>query len=345
MKTVSVVIPVYNVENYLSYCLESLLSQTGVSLEIILVDDGSTDGSGALCDHYSAEHACISVIHQKNSGVSTARNTGLRHAKGDFISFVDPDDWFAEGAYSALVQAMERDGSDAAFCGFWESYEEQSLTPILHSPKCTGVVDGYEALRQCLIVMGEGYFTSVWNKIFRRSTLFSNSQIPLFRPNLSIGEDELWLAEVLPNLQKVSLLSEPFYFWRQRAGSALHSEITVSPKWYTALESKKLVIDRLVEKPELYALSRAKLYNDLFHLIWFAYYSHDRQAQRFFRRELSPYRREFFRSSYFSKLKKMKYIVTGIMVRLHLPRSVVLWLGSKTSYRVKEKLGVSKSEI
>ena len=123
MKTVSVVIPVYNVKDYLSHCLESLLSQTGVSLEIILVDDGSKDESGVLCDHYAAEYPFISVIHQKNSGVSTARNTGLQHASGDFISFVDPDDWFAPGAYLAMVQAMEKDESDAAFCGYWESYE------------------------------------------------------------------------------------------------------------------------------------------------------------------------------------------------------------------------------
>ena len=345
MKNLSVVIPVYNVEKYLSDCLESILNQVDVDLEVVLVDDGSTDGSGALCDQFACADVRVRVLHQKNSGVSASRNAGLRLCKGDYITFVDPDDWIAApDAYSLLLAQLEQQQADAVFGGYWEIYEEPGLTPIVHEPAAQGAVNGVQALRQCLISMGKGYFTSVWNKIFRRSSIEGEGGIlPAFDPRFSIGEDEIWLVNVLPTLNKVVLSPVPYYYWRQRTGSALHDRISITPKWHTALASKKEVIRCLESYPALKELSEAKLYNDVFHLIWYAYCSKDASSLQHFRKELQPYRRCFFSSDEFSGLKKIRYRVLDWMVRLHMPRRWVVWLGGQTSYRMKEKLrGKSK---
>lgn len=104
---VSIIIPVYKVEKYLSKCIESILKQTYFDLELILVDDGSPDKCPEICDTYASKDERVVVIHQKNAGVSAARNAGLEKAKGEYIGFVDPDDWIAPEMYEKMIQAME----------------------------------------------------------------------------------------------------------------------------------------------------------------------------------------------------------------------------------------------
>lgn len=104
---ISVIVPVYNVRRYLRQCLESLASQDYPSFEIVLVDDGSTDGSGRICDEYATRNKRFSVVHQSNAGLSAARNVGLAHAHGRYVSFVDSDDWVAENYLSMLMTAVE----------------------------------------------------------------------------------------------------------------------------------------------------------------------------------------------------------------------------------------------
>lgn len=112
---VSVIIPVYNVEEYLRECIDSVLNQTYKNLEIIIVDDGSTDSSGEICDEYIEKDECVTVIHQKNGGLSAARNTGLTEANGDYIYFLDSDDYIAENALDILLNIAEKNSSDIVF--------------------------------------------------------------------------------------------------------------------------------------------------------------------------------------------------------------------------------------
>ena len=102
-KLLSVIVPVYNVENYLSRCVDSILSQSGVTLEVLLVDDGSTDASGKICDSYAARDDRVKVIHKENGGLSSARNTGLDRASGDYVTFVDSDDYLEPEAYGPML--------------------------------------------------------------------------------------------------------------------------------------------------------------------------------------------------------------------------------------------------
>lgn len=115
---ISIIVPVYNVEQYLDDCLISIINQTYKNLEIILIDDGSTDKSGKICDEYAKKDSRIIVIHKENGGVSSARNAGLRIAKGAYIGFVDPDDWIAEDMYEVLYSNAKKYDADVSVCKY-----------------------------------------------------------------------------------------------------------------------------------------------------------------------------------------------------------------------------------
>lgn len=121
---ISIIIPVYNVERYLNKCLDSIINQTYKNLEIVLVDDGSTDRSGLICDDYAAKDNRVIVLHKENSGVSEARNIGLKHSTGEFIGFVDGDDYVDRQMYELLLERLESDNSDMAACNYLQVDEE-----------------------------------------------------------------------------------------------------------------------------------------------------------------------------------------------------------------------------
>ena len=336
---VSIVLPVYNVEAYLEQCIHSLLAQTYPSLELILVDDGSTDQSGALCDKLAKEDARIRVIHQENRGVSSARNHGMDCATGEYIGFVDPDDWIEPKMIQSLVEALRKNDAGGAFCGYWEQPETVTKTdrPILHAPEKMGTVSGSEALYQCLIGMGYGYFTSVWNKLFRRSAIEQKGALPRFDPAYSIAEDELWLTEVLPTLEQVELISEPLYYWRQRENSALHHKLNAQ-RWRTAVAAKKRSCELLRDDPRCGELAMGKVYNDIFHVVCLAYCQRDDALMWEFQRELEPYYHPFLHSSEFSKAKKARFLLLEWMIKLHFPRKLVSLLEDMTIAKIKQNL-------
>ena len=115
---ISIIVPIYNVEKYLRRCIDSILGQTCRNFEVILVDDGSPDGCGAICDAYAAKDARVTVIHQQNAGVSAARNVGLVYARGELIGFVDPDDFIAPSMYQEMLDAINATGAELAVCGY-----------------------------------------------------------------------------------------------------------------------------------------------------------------------------------------------------------------------------------
>ncbi len=337
MKKLSVIVPVYNVAPYLEQCVDSLLTQSYSNLEIILIDDGSTDGSGILCDNLAVQDDRIVVIHQKNAGVSAARNAGLSAAKGEYIGFVDPDDWCEPDMFAHLIRAIETDGTDGAFCGYWEDFEDNEFPPIEHSPKRTGVASGEEAFYQCMIGIGHGYFTSVWNKCFRRSALtLADHSLSPFPPGHSIGEDELWLLEQYPRWSTISLIPQMYYHWRQHSGSVLHKK-GFDRKWYQALATKKEIAGHFSKESPLYDLILGKVYSDLFHCIWFSHCFATAEDEQYFRRELKPYRKYFWKSKEFSVLKKLRFLVLDWMCLAHIPEKWIQKLGDTTRVKLQSK--------
>ncbi len=330
---VSIIIPVYNVQTYIEECLKSLLQQTYKNLEIILVNDGSTDNSGIICDKYAEADTRIRVFHKENGGVSSARNVGLQNVTGDYVTFVDPDDWIEPDMYEKMVMHFDNN-IEAVFCGYWESPEkEMNLSPILHQPEKEGIVNGEEALYQCMIGIGYGYFTSVWNKMFRTSFL---KEYSIFFENYSIAEDELWLAKVVPLCDKVYLLPTPFYHWRQRGDSALSGGGDYQ-KWYSALEAKRKVAVATARYPKIYILSIAKIYNDIFNVVWNAYSDGNKKTSEEFLKRLKPYEKIFYKSKYFSGMKRLKFYVLKLLIGISFSPRIVGFIGRLNKYRIEEK--------
>lgn len=147
---ISVIVPVYNVERYLRRCVDSILHQTYQDLEILLVDDGSTDASGAICDEYAAQEERVTAVHQKNGGLSAARNTGLERAQGTYLCFVDSDDFLDSRMLETLCRDLQEQNADVAVVGFRMFEREEELAPAeLAVPvQC---MTGREAIRSTLV--------------------------------------------------------------------------------------------------------------------------------------------------------------------------------------------------
>lgn len=203
---ISIIIPIYNVEQYLQRCIDSVLAQTYTDLEIILVDDGSPDGCGKICDAYAEKDSRIKVIHQENRGVSCARNAGLEIATGDQIAFLDSDDYVDATMYQQLLTVMEKTDADIAECGYrWvkphETYDNEN----------TGKIDIYtnlEALDKLYFgdQMFGGLSIVVWNKLYRRSLLTDLR----FAPGLNF-EDVDFTPRVLYRAKKIAKLNLNLY--------------------------------------------------------------------------------------------------------------------------------------
>lgn len=212
----SVIVPVYNVQNYLKRCLDSLKYQTYPNLEFILVDDGSTDGSGRICDEYAVDDDRFRVIHQENSGAASARNVGLDAATGEWIGFVDSDDYIEPDMYSYLWELVQRYDADIAQCGvFWEEGERQEICNTAEQEMCT-------ALDEPIPTDLWKYFAnSSSNKLFLRERVDNKR----FNSAFVIGEDFLFNLQVLSDSNKVVLGTKAAYHYTQNTNSVCHTAI------------------------------------------------------------------------------------------------------------------------
>ena len=169
----SIIIPVYNVREYLDDCLKSILNQTYKNYEVILVDDGSTDGSAEICDKYALAQKNIRVIHENNAGVSCARNTGLIRSSGKYISFVDPDDVIEMHFLEKLICTLLENSVDVVCCSYYRFNDVADVINPVSTSRGGGKAYGIESFK---IMLKEDVFTtSVWNKIYRREIIFTNN--------------------------------------------------------------------------------------------------------------------------------------------------------------------------
>ena len=317
---ISVIIPVYNVEEYLLQCLETVCGQTYRSLEIILVDDGSTDRSGEICDAWALKDERIKVIHKENGGVSSARNEGLKAASGPLIGFVDSDDWLEPVMYEKLAAALGKTpGADIAVCGFVD-YPYGIDVPVLKGlkphPPC-GTADTVTALFE-----RGGYFTSLWNKLFRRSAVFPGGRMVPFETDLSFGEDEVWLVRVLRGCRQTVFVPEALYHWRPRAGSVTRYT-GITEKQLSILKAKRRALKLLPRRKDVLELAEGRIFNDCYFLISEAYCTGDRAAWRKARRALVPMRKAWLKSGDVPKLRKAKVILMDMEMRLGMPEKVI----------------------
>ncbi len=225
-RKVSLIIPVYNTVKYLRRCLESAVSQTYENMEIICVDDGSTDGSEKIVDEFAARDGRVIAVHQENRGESNARNTGLRIASGDYIGFMDCDDWIEPDMYECLVRELEEAGADMAIAGFYREFEETGKARIqVRNEKTVDpkAFDGEMLLRYLYERDSYRTFAYIWDKLYRKEIVCSVSDGPiLFDESIQLGGDVLYLAECALRTKRAVYVDKTFYHYLQRRDSGCH---------------------------------------------------------------------------------------------------------------------------
>lgn len=200
---VSVIIPVYNAEKYIERCLNSVVAQTYENLEIILVDDGSPDNSGKICDEYTKKYPGIRVIHQENYGVSTARNNGIDVAAGEYITFVDPDDWLEQDMYKTMMAYMRSHNLDIICIDTYQVKPNKTVFKPLF--KTDRVMGRAEALAE---ILTDGIDNAVWNKIYKRS-IMENIKFPVGRRY----EDVATVYKYFAAAGLVGYVRKPMYYY------------------------------------------------------------------------------------------------------------------------------------
>ena len=210
---ISVIVPIYNVEKYLARCVDSIVNQTYKNLEIILVDDGSPDRCPQMCDDYAKKDSRIKVVHKKNGGLSDARNAGMAVATGEYISFIDSDDYVSDDFFECLLDIMNKENSDIAECSVVKFYEDNRFDEFSDdlSVKTYDTQDAMSAL-----IAENQFHQHVWNKLYKTELV---KDIPYAVGKLN--EDEFWTYQVFGRANKVSKLNKTMYYYFQRNSSIM----------------------------------------------------------------------------------------------------------------------------
>ncbi len=217
-KLVSVIVAVYNIEEYLPRCVDSILAQTYRNLEIILVDDGSKDQSGSICDSYAEKDRRIKVIHKKNGGLSDARNAGMNAATGEYIGFVDGDDWIEPDMYRAMYFACEKEKAQAAVC----RYKQITKSGIIDGSAGNSVSLSRDEALEIYVCGDERYliYNSVWSKLFARD-LVEGMRFPVGKNS----EDIMFTTRAFCRMERLVYLDEAYYnYVLDREGSIMNEK-------------------------------------------------------------------------------------------------------------------------
>lgn len=218
---VSVIVPVFNVQKYLVRCINSLINQSLTNIEILLIDDGSTDNSGTICDEFAKKDNRIIVIHKENGGLSDARNVGLDNANGQYVGFVDSDDFIHKEMYSSLYNALICSDADIAESGYCEFYSIKSLKADVESnPTYSEIYSREKAVIST--IMDHKCRTYVWNKLYKKE-LWDDIRFPYGK----LFEDAFTTYKIINKISKLVRLDSKLYFYFQRENSIVSSNFSV----------------------------------------------------------------------------------------------------------------------
>ncbi|MCR5720255.1 MAG: glycosyltransferase [Lachnospiraceae bacterium] len=218
---VSVVIPVYNVQKYLECCIDSILNQTYKEVEIILVDDGSKDESGAICDRYGEKYENVRVYHRENAGVSASRNFGTEISKGKYIAFVDSDDYVEPGYIEKLLNAIVSNNTEIALCNYNKVNDDNEVIHELDVVK-DEVLDAKEILKKCAEEHGFSYIVC-WARLY---SVELAKKVP-FRTG-KVCEDEFMAFDLFKNSKRIACISDRLYDYRKNSSSITSRNTSIS---------------------------------------------------------------------------------------------------------------------
>lgn len=285
----SIIIPIYKVERFLHECVDSVLTQTYTDYEIILVDDGSPDNCPRICDEYEQKDSRIKVIHQDNAGIACARNTGIKRSKGEYVVFIDSDDFFISNDFLAELDKHCELNVDVVQYGYNKFYSQQNKYIIGEIPPAHKMAIPSEMLSSAL--KANAYCGCAWTKAVRRELVIGHDLY--FKPGMVAGEDIDWFLNVLLAASSISSINSPFVAYRQRENSASHAPKIISlvnNLWI--LQKWTGVIEKL-EDSELARLLRG---------VMAYYYANDLVLySRYPCKKSNPYRQDIKRYGYLLK--------------------------------------------
>lgn len=240
---ISIIVPVYNVEKYIENCIESIVNQTYKNLEILLINDGSTDNSGYICDKWGSKDNRIQVIHQENQGLSDARNVGIKKSKGQYILFVDGDDIIADNMAQFLVETIERKGVDCVFCQY--EYINETANKVKDSTLEVDSIKVVTKQESLLRLLNHLEISVVWNGLYK-ADLIRDLKFMIGKKN----EDTAWRYLAVDRCKTIAYIPNRLYGYRMRSGSLMHQKFSL--KDFDDLEAVVNRADYLIKKyPQL----------------------------------------------------------------------------------------------
>ena len=246
---ISVIVPVYNVEQYLERCVDSIINQTYKNLEIILVNDGSTDNSGQLCDELAKKDDRIRVIHKKNGGLSDARNVGIDEAEAELVGFIDSDDYIDEDMYEVLINNLKAANADLSMCGHYDVYNNVPESQV--SDKKTWELSTQEAIK--MVMEAKILSVTAVNKLYKKS-LFSELKFEIGK----IAEDAFIMIKLLDKCNKIVATNEKKYYYVHRENSITTQKFSL--KFLNVIEAYEQNKEIILEKyPELKEVAQMRM--------------------------------------------------------------------------------------
>lgn len=290
---VSIIVPVYNCGRFLPRCVNSLLSQTYRHLEIILVDDGSTDDSSGICDKLAASDTRVKVLHKSNGGVSSARNAGIDAAQGEYITFADADDYVDPDHIESLLKLMRKFDSDVAVCSYISENEDKCSEPRCGSGSPNEVCYSHDSA-VCELLAGGAVGGYVWNKLYRREL----TEAVRFRGDVKILEDMLFNFELFRRVNTMAFTARKSYHYIQRGQSAMHRSFGQEHR--QMVETARMIRDELSGQSSELADAGSGLLATT--ILWVVdvmaeYGPYDRQLVRQYRAEFKPLMKKYWRMS------------------------------------------------
>lgn len=315
-QTVSVIVPVYNCKEYLPRCIESILNQTYPQIQLILIDDGSSDGSGEICDVFAAKDRRIQVIHQKNQGVSAARNAGLDAMTGKYLLFIDGDDTIAADALETSLKGFTGDMIDAVVFGVTKILEKGNDHQPL--PMEAGIYTKEEMIYGILkdyAGFGAGY---PWNKVWRADVFGGPAGIPRFDRDLYYFEDLEWVIRMLLQTQKANLLPEHLYQYYVRSDSATNKPGAEERREIGYHQSVWKIIGALAQEPIVCAWFRHRYYPEIVNGVIHARRHNYRGLQKLLIRKLDQIKEELLSTASISGKIKLRCRILLLLYKLRL---------------------------
>lgn len=314
MEKITVVVPVYNMEKYVKRAIDSLLAQTYRNFEIVLVDDGSTDNGGQICDAYAAEYDFITAVHKENGGLSSARNAGIRAATGEYIVFPDPDDWVSEDYLQKFVDMQESNHSDLEICGYYIA-DEKSQKEASGGRKQV-FLNKDEALSQLFI--GGGFSGFAWNKLYHMDIIRKNNL--WFDEELGMAQDLHFAFRYILKCEKISYNGEPVYFYYQHIGGVTNTNAGLTPRKISGLKTYEKMIEIADRQyPSVASTIHATLANVSMQFLYIYYESgmKDEKLQEHLITNIRKNRKHFMCNPHYGLMHKLLWGVVYISPRLY----------------------------